>query len=756
MSTQGTDKHNGAVLNFFAELRRRRVLPIAGAYIAGAWLATEILAFLFEQLMVPDWGYRLLAIVFVVGFPVSVVLAWVVQVQADGSWVLDSSRGQRRVVISAVTLGLLATAGLSWLIIPRTGLQESEPVYTPIPNSVAILPLADSDATSGERSVADTIRIALLEGLNQSHELVQIRLPADLKPENPLEFGRSIKAAALLDGSIARNNGETLINIRLLDTINDSVIWSQSFAWEPTRIIDTGTEIANGILASLALPVLERQRFAGTDDSEAYDAFLQGIQHAKSIKTERLALAIDDFQRAIDLDGGYAQAYVALADALTMYARMKAPPEDERQVLWDRAKRAVEIALQLDPDSAAAISKLGGMESQRELKIQAYQRALQLDPTHAGTYFRYGHQMKSDGDLEEAERLFRKALEFAPMDANARSDLGSILFDQGRDQEAFAEIQRSIDLQPGMAQNFHKIAVWNYFVYGRLDESIINWREAYARDPEHGEFAVFLAGTYADLGAEAEALDWLNKGLSLGPTSVWVQNMAHAVYRRIGNTQAALEYVPRLMELDPQNHWGLYSLALQDIEAGRPEAALQRWEDAYPLMTRIPDHACDGSQRDDHGGGKSNFDATMYYARTLARMGDMEASRRLALKCYAFLKEQCADHFLWAAETSPGNKIGGFCWWRDDILLMLGQKDEALKALGREVIDGRRRYEISAFDEPEYDLLRDEPEFQKLVSIIRSDLADQLHRVREMEHNGDLAPTPGPSSSGTAEEAAMR
>jgi hypothetical protein len=83
-------------LRLFEELRRRRVLPVAGAYIAIAWLAVEIAGFLLEQLGAPAWALRLLAIALVVGFPVAVALAWMVQRQPGGGWRLDSSRGQFR------------------------------------------------------------------------------------------------------------------------------------------------------------------------------------------------------------------------------------------------------------------------------------------------------------------------------------------------------------------------------------------------------------------------------------------------------------------------------------------------------------------------------------------------------------------------------------------------------------------------------------------------------------------------------------
>ena len=53
----------------FSELRRRRVLPVAGAYLVIGWLVTEIAGFLLQQASAPVWASRLLAIVFLIGFP---------------------------------------------------------------------------------------------------------------------------------------------------------------------------------------------------------------------------------------------------------------------------------------------------------------------------------------------------------------------------------------------------------------------------------------------------------------------------------------------------------------------------------------------------------------------------------------------------------------------------------------------------------------------------------------------------------------
>jgi TolB-like protein len=240
---------------FFAELRRRRVLHIGGIYVAGAWLITEIASFLLEQAGAPVWAFRLLAIVFVVGFPVAVVLAWLIQVQPDGKWAVDSSKGHHRTVMAAIALGVAATAGLSWLILPRIEGTATAPSYQPIPNSVAILPLAVTVGTPNERSIAETLLVSLGRGLDQSADLILMDLrKLSEQPENPTEFGRSIKAAALLTGEILQAPGATRIRMDLLDVGQGEVTWSRTFDWDASRIGDTGTAIANDVLGTMTLP----------------------------------------------------------------------------------------------------------------------------------------------------------------------------------------------------------------------------------------------------------------------------------------------------------------------------------------------------------------------------------------------------------------------------------------------------------------------------------------------------------------------
>ena len=567
---------------FWSELRRRRVLPMAGAYLVIGWLVTEAAGFLLEQAAAPGWILRLLAIVFVVGFPVAVALAWIVQRQPDGRWGIDRSAGQQRVVVGAIVLGVLITAGLSWLILPNLADPPVIADYDPLPKSVAILPFADVDSAPHERTIAGTLYTALLEGLNQSRELTQVQLRLRQRPRDVRSLGKRMRVSALLVGQVVQRPGGPQVEMQLLDVGRDRVQWSQTFDWDPTRIMDTGVAIANSVLEAMDLSSLSRQKFTGTDSFDAYEAFLLGGQHRASFGSALLAKAIDDYQQAIELDPGYVLAHVALAETIGAYLWVTGPPQKERKSLRARAEEAFDAAVALDDQSAAVISLQGDYARGWQVKIQAYEHALELDPHHAPSYYRLGNAMWANEKREEAARLIAKALELDPLNAFYHNELGSVLLMLGRDEEAAAEYRKSIELEPDLPFNYVHLGAIEHLYFGRLDEAVINYRKAYALDPGGGWSAANLAYTYAYLGGEEEAIAWMERSLAASPTKHWAWAMAVVVQERFGQREAALESSMRLLELNPNDMLALYLLGAQDIADDRKAQALERWEAAAP------------------------------------------------------------------------------------------------------------------------------------------------------------------------------
>lgn len=397
------------ISGFVTELKRRRVLQMGGAYIVAAWLGMEIVSFLLEQFQAPDWTYRLLAILFVAGLPLAMVLAWIVQVQDDGRWAIDPARGDHRTVAAAIGLGLLVTAGFSWLVLPE---REPQPVYEPLPNSVAVVPSENGDA----------LYWSLTDGLAQSRNLTLVRLDEVQHPDDLYDFARGLQIAYLVTGGS---------EIQLLDIVGEKVLWSRKLESDFQHGIDSSHEITNDLLMAMGLSPLSLREFTGTDDALAFADYLAGSKHALSTDTVSLDKAVTAFERAIDRDPVYTRAYVALADTLYLLVDTAPLSDADRRALIKRAEAVARKVRELDPDSAGAFSLLGLSASHPQMRYQAFERALELDHDHDVSLYRYAREMRKSGELVEAERLIDKAIALRPMSARYREEKVEIRRDMG-------------------------------------------------------------------------------------------------------------------------------------------------------------------------------------------------------------------------------------------------------------------------------------------------------------------------------------
>ncbi len=426
---------------FFAELLNRRVFQVAGTYIAGAWAMTEILSFLFEQFLVPGWAYKLLAIILVVGFPISMVLAWVIQVSEEGHWEMDPSRGDSRTLAAAIATGLLLTAGLSWLILPQS---KPPPVFEPMPGSLAVWHLADPGLSLDDQASANRFYQALMIGLQRSPELTLVRLEPGKRPEDLQAFGKAIGVESVVYGLLTLDSS---VEFSMVDVLTGETVWSSAYPWGALQDQAATLTVTNEILQSKSQPALNAREFMGTGDAEAYDAFLEGTIKANTFKAGQLLEALESFQAAINIDPAYVSAYTGLAQAAYDLIGENSLPNDERQALEQRAHRAVDMARTLDRNSADAMSLYALELDSSQLRIQAWERALELDPDHFETYYRYAMQSKEGGKLNVAERLLKHAIKLCPMNTGFRRELVSILKMQGHDAEAQNELDKLAALQ---------------------------------------------------------------------------------------------------------------------------------------------------------------------------------------------------------------------------------------------------------------------------------------------------------------------
>lgn len=223
---------------FFKELRRRNVLRVGFVYLVAAWLILQVADLIVPILGVPEWSSKLIFLLLILGFPVSLILAWAFEITPEGlkkekdvdrSQSITSQTGRK---IDFVIIGALVLA-LAYSIYFKDAEPPSD-TAVPVPaedgtHSIAVLPLVNmssdpetdyfSDGLAEELlnllSKVDALRVAADKGYSVPHDL-ETPFFDDLKA-NPdfqaiLVQVRANQAAMrekvlALDGLLPKSNG---------------------------------------------------------------------------------------------------------------------------------------------------------------------------------------------------------------------------------------------------------------------------------------------------------------------------------------------------------------------------------------------------------------------------------------------------------------------------------------------------------------------------------------------------------------------
>jgi tetratricopeptide (TPR) repeat protein len=187
---------------------------------------------------------------------------------------------------------------------------------------------------------------------------------------------------------------------------------------------------------------------AGTDDLEAYNAYLQGLYHYNTWSKEGLKKSVDYFEQAVARDPGFAKAHAAMAfsyDLLAEYGYLL--PGDAFPRMKDLARRALKIDA-TTAEAYTALALAAGYYDRDWIRAdEAYRRALELNPNSVVTHDWYGVVFLGPmGRHDEAVAHSKRAKEFDPLTAYIRVDLGWTYNHARRWDDAIAECKQIPDI----------------------------------------------------------------------------------------------------------------------------------------------------------------------------------------------------------------------------------------------------------------------------------------------------------------------
>jgi adenylate cyclase len=272
---------------------------------------------------------------------------------------------------------------------------------------------------------------------------------------DPQQIADELGVGYLLDGSVRRAGDRVRVSAQLVDAATGRNLWSEDFDGSLEDVFSmqeaTALEIARRF--NLELTPAEQHDVGKrlTDNAAAYDAYLKGMslyeRWGKQVNLER---AVEQFELAVDLDPEFAAALAALAGVQAELYRVFDSSEERIERAEQLARRAVE----LDPTLADANNTLGLIAANRydyRRATELIREAVRLAPKTAlyWEFLAWSLAYQTPPDAEGAEEAARQAIRLQSISPGAYYQLGRALLAQDRFDEAKSAFETALKQGPG-------------------------------------------------------------------------------------------------------------------------------------------------------------------------------------------------------------------------------------------------------------------------------------------------------------------
>ncbi|HEV8711803.1 MAG TPA: adenylate/guanylate cyclase domain-containing protein [Candidatus Binatia bacterium] len=228
-----------------------------------------------------------------------------------------------------VTMGLLIGGGLVTLLypslqtlrIPQSSIRNQEALPLPDKPSIVVLPFVNMSGDPDQEYFSDGITEDLTSDLSQTSSLFVIARNSSFtykgKAVKVQDVSRELGVRYVLEGSVRKAGNQVRISAQLIDATTGGHLWSGRYDRELRDIFAVQDEIGQKIVTALKVTLTpdeqERFRRAPTNNLEAYNYYLRGMEYAWHLTKETIAQARQMFEKAIALDPQYAAAYAMLS-----------------------------------------------------------------------------------------------------------------------------------------------------------------------------------------------------------------------------------------------------------------------------------------------------------------------------------------------------------------------------------------------------------------------------------------------------------
>ncbi len=515
----------------------------------------------------------------------------------------------RSLVLTGLVLLVGVALAVQYLSRPSLSTQDealrSREARLPLPDksSLIMLPLVNLSGDPEQEYFSDGLTEVLTGALSKISGLFVIARNSAFtykgKAVRVQDISREMGVRYVLEGSVQKAEQRIRIAVHLIDATTGYEVWSEQYDRPLTDIFALQDEIVQKIVTTLKLQLtVEEQGFIvrkHTNNLEAYDAFLRGVEFFNRYTKEANAQARQMFEKAVALDPQYAEAYAWLSSSyrLDWIWVWNAAPQVQQRALT-LAQQAITLDEGL-PIAHSVLSWVYAGKQQPDQAITEGERAIALDPNDAESYARQADVLNLAGRPEEALWAGKQAMRLNPhYPPWYLFEVGMACYLTGRYTEAIAVLKDAVSRSPNLLLAHHLLAIsyfWQWVsqqspVDQTLDLAVTAEQRALALNDSWHWSHMNLGYIFLYQRQYEQALTEMERAVALAPTEAASYACLAMVLSHIDRTQDALEAAAQALRLQSfvaDGHLGDVSTAY--AVAGRYEEArapLQRFLSHYP------------------------------------------------------------------------------------------------------------------------------------------------------------------------------
>jgi len=390
-------------------------------------------------------------------------------------------------------------------------------------NSIAVLPFRDFSPKKDQEYFCDGMTDSIIGRLSRFEELKVISMTSVMSYKNPernvKKIGQELNVNTILEGSIQRENNRIRINAQLINVVDDSHLWSDSYDRELESIFDVQDEISKSIAGALkirlSLGSFGTIKKVQQQNMQAYEYYMKGMHFIKSkfvisFQEEDFKAGVEMFEKAVEIDPDYALAYFGLAWAYEHHYHVTGAKIDS-----DNVQKMSEIAYQLEPNSALMNAVMG--------------------------YYYYEYK----GEHDKAFQFHKRALEI-------NQNIGEVNF----------------------------LAGVCYLYLGLYNQGIKYLSKSVELDPYYFWAPYKLAVCYLNTGEFEKAAFYFEKYFEIAPVMLMFPGRPISLYIKMRKYEKVEDLIAKTEKAQP-NYWGVsYGKALLLAAKGEKEKALALWKNS--------------------------------------------------------------------------------------------------------------------------------------------------------------------------------